>query len=131
MAHLAGIFLQAVGTTFTFRNLLEVTYDAQRNEKTATITLIQFPDFGAQTPYELPKGGSTRDSDARNRSEAKNLVLRFIDKGADQDLQQLEHVRRTVRAPKNFDWSTHFRRYAQQFEGRTSPDRMARIESFG
>jgi len=131
VAFLGSLFLEAVGKTFTFRKLNEVTYDANRNKKTAQVTLIEFPPFDTQTLYKLPKNESRCDSDTRNRSEAKNLVLRFIDKGAEQDWLQLEHLRQSVKSPDNSNWTTLFRRYAQQFEGRTTPDRMARVELFG
>lgn len=129
---LANIFKKAVGDTFTFRKLTETTFDANRNKKTATVSLIEFPQFLIQprpAPYAWKE--ERNESEYRNRSEVKNVIHRYIRYGRSEDLTQLDYISKRVKAPKAIEWQHLFRRYAQQYEGSTIPDQMARVEMFG
>ncbi|RPD50156.1 hypothetical protein DNI29_04995 [Hymenobacter sediminis] len=126
------IFRKAVGDTFTFRKITETTFDANRNKKTATVTIIELPDIVTQPRAAPYTWKDERDeSEHRNRIEAKNAVHRYIRYGRSEDLAQLDYLSKRVTAPKGTDWQHLFQRYAQHFTGSTMADQMARVEMFG
>lgn len=131
-ATLWHIFKKALGDTLTFRKLTEHTFDANRNRKTATVTLFELPDEVTQprpAPYAWRE--ERDESEHRNRIEAKNAVTRFIRHGRPEDLTQLDYLRKHVKAPKGTDWKYLLNRYAQDYTGAPSVDSRARIEMFG
>ncbi|QKG52251.1 hypothetical protein [Hymenobacter sp. BRD67] len=127
---LGNIFRVAVGDTFTFRVLGKYYYDANRNRKSETVTLLEFADFSNESLVRRPQCIQDDTSDWRNRAEAKNAVLRFVARGNAQDWAQLVHISQEVRAPDEWSWKALFMLYALDYQGAPTPERKARIEMF-
>lgn len=128
---LGQIFKAAVGNTFVFREVTKSFYDANRNKKTPTVTLIEFPELSSAPLYLLPVGDNMKENnDHSNRITAKTILHQYVAFGSEQDLQQLQHFAQTVKAPRNTTWAQLFNRYAQAYEGSPTPDRNARIDRF-
>ncbi|GAB3295330.1 hypothetical protein GCM10027511_09000 [Hymenobacter humi] len=127
---MGNIFRVSVGDTFKFRLLGSVTYDANRNKKTATVALIEFQQFSDAPLYLKPVYANDDATDNRKRTEAKTVVWRYVTYGKSQDLDHLDYIRTDVKAPGGSDWTCLFRKYAHEFHGTPTPERMARIDYF-
>ncbi len=128
---LASIFRQAVGNTFAFRKVKETYFDASRNKKTATFTLIDFAELDAEPLAKtLPVIAYKENNDVCNRIEAKNAMMRWIHNGDAQDLAQLLYIEKNVPAPKSSTWRTCFTRFASAYDRNVTEDRASRMGMF-
>jgi hypothetical protein len=126
---LEQLFVTAIGSTFKFRDLTKTVYDANRNKKTESFSLIDFDGFNSSPLYLLPIYSNQNERDIPKRQTAKFTLYQYIKFGRKQDLEHLQHLK-NLNAPKNCTWHTLFQRYAKDYEGRMTEDIVQRINQF-